>query len=103
MSFFTLGVVRRTIPEIIEKCGGYLVCASVTGLKNGPEKWERGGIPDRHWAALMALVPSLTPRELYGANLVARLRESNRTKGGYRRPKRYRDGLLIKSQGVRSK
>ena len=62
----------RTIPEIIKAAGGLKVVAEKTGLKDGVRKWPEIGVPDRYWAALIDLVPGLTPEELYGANRAVR-------------------------------
>lgn len=63
----------RTIPEIILAAGGRDTVALRTGLKyDAVRKWCINGIPDRYWAALIQLLPDLSPDELFKANCAVR-------------------------------
>jgi hypothetical protein len=65
--------IGMTISEIIEKAGGRDKVAEAVGLKaDAIRKWPDIGIPDRHWPAIIELVPGLTPQAMFDANVAAR-------------------------------
>jgi len=66
------------INAIIERCGGSVLVRQRLGKTRQTIDyvWPIAGIPDRHWAELMALAQEqgckLSPAELYRANCAAR-------------------------------
>jgi hypothetical protein len=73
-----------TITEIIEKAGGREKVAAALSEARGAgkeikpdaiRKWPDIGIPDRHWPTIIAMVPGLTPQDLFDANVAARSSE----------------------------
>jgi hypothetical protein len=72
----------RTLPEIIEACGGPERIEAAAGphpvRKGKPRlshwavrKWPQTGIPERHWPLVQQL-SGATVDELYGANRLVR-------------------------------
>lgn len=83
----------RTIPQIIEQCGGPEAIEKAagtkvakTGTKAGQSipklshwairKWPTSGIPEWHWPLLRTLIADLTVVELHAANEAARASEA---------------------------
>jgi hypothetical protein len=75
----------RTLPEIIEACGGPERIEKASGMKSGKpgqpdrprlshwavRKWPQTGIPERHWPLVQQL-SNASIEELYGANRLVR-------------------------------
>lgn len=63
-----------SVSDIIAKAGGReLVAQRVEKTEWAIKKWERNGIPDRHWPVLIEMSgDTLTPDDLYRANREAR-------------------------------
>lgn len=64
----------RTITEIIKDAGGAAVIAESSNDSITPDavyKWQKIGIPDRHWPVVMPLAKA-TPEEMFKANIAAR-------------------------------
>lgn len=67
----------RTITDIIEAAGGAAKIAAATDgavTADAVYKWQKNGIPDRHWPIVMPLAGA-TPDELLAANVLARTSE----------------------------
>ncbi len=57
------------INGIIERCGGITTIKDVIGSTEWAiRKWGGNGIPEKHWAALITLDPSLSLDDLHAAN-----------------------------------
>jgi hypothetical protein len=65
---------NMNLTEIIASCGGTDEIGRVIdgATHHAVKKWRTNGIPEKHWAALIALNPTLTPQTLHGANEAVR-------------------------------
>lgn len=54
---------------IVDECGGIPKIAIALDITESTvRKWEKSGIPDRHWSRLMGLSVALSPVSLYLLN-----------------------------------
>lgn len=62
----------RTVKQIIEDAGGAVALSPVLSVTpDAIYKWDRIGIPDRHWPKIIPLAAS-NAAELLAANIAAR-------------------------------